>query len=256
MDTKQYMQKLGICVVIPTYNNSKTIDEVIGNCLKWTASVIVVNDGSTDGTDRLLSRYATTEISVVSYTPNRGKGYALKSGFAFAKAQGFSYAITIDADGQHFASDIPAFVETILSNPGTMVVGSRNIAAENMPAGNTFANKFSNFWFRIQTLQSLPDTQSGYRLYPLRKMGSLWWMTCRYEAELELLVFAAWHGIKLIPIPINVYYPPANERVSHFRPRMDFLRISIVNTVLCMLAIIYGGPRMLISRLVNKMNNK
>ena len=85
MDTKQYMQKLGICVVIPTYNNSKTIDEVIGNCLKWTASVIVVNDGSTDGTDRLLSRYATTEISVVSYTPNRGKGYALKSGFAFAR---------------------------------------------------------------------------------------------------------------------------------------------------------------------------
>ena len=133
---------------------------------------------------------------------------------------------------------------------------SRNIAAENMPASNTFANKFSNFWFQVQTLQFLPDTQSGYRLYPLRRMGSLWWMTSRYEAELEMLVFAAWHGIKLIPIPISVYYPPANERVSHFRPKIDFLRISIVNTVLCVLAIVYGGPRMLISRLVNKMNNK
>lgn len=256
METKQYMHKLGICVVIPTYNNSKTINEVIDNCLKWATSIIVVNDGSTDDTDKLLSRYVANEVSIVSYMPNRGKGHALKSGFAFAKAQGFNYAITIDADGQHFASDIPAFVETILANPEALVIGSRNIAAKNMPAGNTFANKFSNFWFRIQTLQSLPDTQSGYRLYPLHKMGNLWWMTSRYEAELEMLVFAAWHGIKLVPIPINVYYPPANERVSHFRPKIDFLRISMVNTVLCMLAIIYGGPRMLINKLVNKQNNK
>lgn len=251
IDTKQYMRELGICVIIPTYNNSKTLKEVIDSCMKWTASLIIVNDGSTDDTHKILSSYVTNEIAVISYTPNRGKGYALKKGFAFAKARGFNYAITIDADGQHFASDIPLFIKAILANPGAMIVGSRNIEAENMPSGNTFANKFSNFWFRIQTLQSLPDTQSGYRLYPLNKMGNLWWMTSRYEAELEMLVFAAWHGIRLIPISIHVYYPPASERISHFRPKMDFFRISIVNTVLCMLAIVYGGPRMLVNKIVN-----
>ena len=80
------MHKLGICVVIPTYNNSKTINEVIDNCLKWATSIIVVNDGSTDDTDKLLSRYAANEVSIVSYMPNRGKGYALKSGFALLRS--------------------------------------------------------------------------------------------------------------------------------------------------------------------------
>ena len=121
-----------------------------------------------------------------------------------------------------------------------------------MPAGNTFANKFSNFWFKVQTCKSLPDTQTGYRLYPLKQMGTMWWVTSRYEAELEMLVFAAWHGIKLVPVSINVYYPPVGERVSHFRPGMDFFRISVLNTVLCVLAVLYGGPRMLISRIFFK----
>ena len=84
---------------------------------------------------------------------------------------------------------------------------------------------------------------------PLNNMGNLWWLTSRYEAELELLVFAAWHGVKLIPIPIQVYYFPKSQRVSHFRPGIDFLRISILNTILCMLAIVYGAPRMFLSEL-------
>ena len=80
----------------------------------------------------------------------------------------------------------------------------------------------------------------------------MWWVASRYEAELERLVFAAWHGIKRVPVSINVYYPPVGERVSHFRPGMDFFRISVLNTVLCVLAVLYGGPRMLISRIFFK----
>ena len=139
-----------------------------------------------------------------------------------------------------------------MDTPDALVIGSRDITAKNMPAGNTFANKFSNFWFKVQTCKSLPDTQTGYRLYPLKQMGTMWWVTSRYEAELEMLVFAAWHGIKLVPVSINVYYPPVGERVSHFRPGMDFFRISVLNTVLCVLAVLYGGPRMLISRIFFK----
>ncbi|WP_455629748.1 glycosyltransferase family 2 protein [Parabacteroides sp.] len=249
MELKSCMQTLGICVIIPTFNNAGTLREVIDSCLDWTTSLLVVNDGSTDDTDEILSSYADKLIFVINYSRNRGKGYALKRGFAFAKAHGFKYAITLDADGQHRALDIPVFVKAIIANPNALVIGSRDLEAKNMPAGNTFANKFSNFWFKIQTLRSLPDTQTGYRLYPLSCMGSLWWVTSRYEAELEMLVFAAWHGIKLVPVPIHIYYAPIDERVSHFRPGVDFFRISVLNIILCILAIIYGGPRMLINKL-------
>ena len=102
--------------------------------------------------------------------------------------------------------------------PGSLVVGSRDLAANGMPVRNTMANRFSNFWFRLQTGIRLPDTQTGFRLYPLCRMGSLWWLTARYEAELELLVWAAWRGIPLVPVPVRVWYPPEEERVSHSGP--------------------------------------
>lgn len=234
------------CVIIPTYNNAGTICRIIADVRKYTPHIIVVNDGCTDGTSSLL---AGQEVTLVEYSRNRGKGHALMAGFRKARALGFDYAITIDADGQHFASDIPAFVDAVRQHPGSMIVGSRNLAEKNMPAANTFANKFSNFWFKLQTGINLPDTQTGYRLYPLRKMGRMRWLTSRYEAELEMLVYAAWQGIPLVPINVKVYYLPAGQRVSHFRPVYDFVRISLLNAVLCFLAVVYGYPLKLIRKL-------
>ena len=156
---------------------------------------------------------------------------------------GFSHALTIDSDGQHFPEDIPALLEISRQQPEVFVVGNRNIAADNMPRRNTFANRFSNFWFALQTWVRLPDTQSGMRIYPLNRLHGLCLLTSRYEAELELLVFAAWAGEKIVSVPIHVYYPPIEERVSHFRPLYDFTRISVLNTVLCVLAVVYGLPR-------------
>ena len=127
-----------------------------------------------------------------------------------------------------------------------MIVGSRNLKQDNMPGKNTFANKFSNFWFRVQTGIDLPDTQTGYRLYPLKNMPCLALLTYRYEAELELLVFSAWRGTDLVPIKVNVIYP--EDRVTHFRPFWDFFRITVLNTILCIVALVYGWP----SRLLRK----
>ena len=98
----------------------------------------------------------------------------------------------------------------------------------------------------MQTFHHLPDTQTGFRLYPLKKLYGYQLITSRYEAELELLVFASWNGVAIHSIPVNVYYPPKEERVSHFRPGLDFTRISILNTCLCFLAIIYGLPAFLL----------
>lgn len=241
------------CVIIPTYNNAGTIRQVVEDVGRYARSVIVVDDGSTDGTgDRLKG----LGVILVRHARNRGKGRALQTGFSLALREGFDYAVTIDADGQHFAEDIPAFLEAVRKNPGSLVVGSRNLSVEGMPARNTFANRFSNFWFCVQTGFRLPDTQTGFRLYPLRRMGHLWWLTARYEAELAMLVYAAWQGIDLVSVPVRVYYPPAENRVSHFRPVRDFVRISLLNTLLCVLAVLYGYPARFLRCLLHKRKKK
>ncbi len=248
METRKGAKHL--CVIIPTYNNVGTIRQVIEDVSQYGLPVIVVDDGSTDGTSEVLSSLSE-KIRPVSYQPNRGKGHALVAGFRRAKEEGFTHAITIDADGQHFANDLPVFLQQLDSCDDTIVVGMRNLTEENMPRQNTFANRFSNFWFRLQTGIDLPDTQSGYRLYTLASLRGLRLITSRYEAELELLVFAAWAGTRIISVPVKVYYPPAEERVSHFRPVYDFVRISILNTVLCVAALVYGYPRMIVRRIKN-----
>ncbi len=237
---KQLLHDRGICVLIPTYNNAGTIADVVAETLKECDDVIVVNDGSTDDTSAIL--HSIEGIKILEYDANRGKGYALKKGFEFALSLGFSYAITLDADGQHFPHDIKLFLEANRQHPGALIIGSRRLDGVERSKGSSFANKFSNFWFCVQTGRNLPDTQTGYRLYPLKKLHGLSLLTSRYEAELELLVFASWHGVNLVPIDIDVYYPPKDQRVSHFRPGIDFARISVLNTVLCLLAVIYGLP--------------
>lgn len=239
------LKELKTCIIVPVYNNVGTINGVVQRILRFCQDVIVVDDGSADGSSDSLENLGAV---VVRYEKNRGKGYALKTGFKEAKARGFERAITIDADGQHFPEDIPVFATEAKEHPDAMLVGSRNLRMENMPGGNTFANKFSNFWFRLQTGVNLPDTQSGFRLYQLNRIGKLHLLTSRYEAELELLVFQCWKGVQMRPVGIRVYYPPEGERVTHFRPFWDFFRISVLNTVLCVFALFYGLP----SRLLRK----
>jgi glycosyltransferase involved in cell wall biosynthesis len=230
-----------ICAVIPSYNNGGTVVEVVRGVLRQGLPVIVVDDGSTDGTADALK---DLPVHVLRHTRNRGKGRALKTGLEEARRQGYRFALTLDADGQHDPGDIPALVAA--AGERTLVIGSRNLTAEGMPSGNTFANRFSNFWFTVQTGRKLPDTQTGFRVYPLEDLPSLKLLTARYEAELTLLVFSAWKGLKLVPVPVRVYYP--EDRVSHFRPFADFFRISVLNTILCVLALVYGYPRMLLGR--------
>ena len=239
---------LKLCVVIPTYNNEKTLVSVVENALEYCPAVMVVNDGSTDSTPLILNQLGENIIKI-QYKKNRGKGYAMRQAFRLAASFGYDYVLTMDADGQHLATDLPKFAEAVRKWPDTLIVGSRGMVQENMPKQNTFANRFSNFWFALQTAHKLPDTQSGFRVYPLKKMGKMHWFSTRYETELEILVRSAWKGIPIQPIPIEVYYPPQNERVSHFRPRADFFRISVLNTIFCLVAIVYGYPAMLFHKI-------
>jgi glycosyltransferase involved in cell wall biosynthesis len=240
--------RLKCCAILPTYNNANTLQAVIDDVSQYVEKVIVVNDGATDSTSAILA--LNPSVVSISFKTNRGKGLAIKKGFEKALSSGFRYAITIDSDGQHAGNDIPLFLDKIQQYPDSLIVGSRLLRQLNMPGGNTFANKFSNFWYRLQTGINLPDTQSGFRLYPLYKMGRMRLFTNRYEAELEMLVRAAWMGINVCDVAISVYYPPLEERISHFRPFWDFFRISILNTFLTIIALFCIYPAKWIIKLL------
>ncbi|GAA4775408.1 MULTISPECIES: DUF2062 domain-containing protein [Flavobacterium] len=240
VSVSERMIKMNVCVIIPTYNNHKTLQRVLDGVLELTNSVIVVNDGSTDTTSQILNEYK--RITLITVGKNQGKGNALKEGFRKAKSLGFDYAITIDSDGQHFPDDISVFLDALESEEkDVLLIGSRNMSHESVPKKSSFGNKFSNFWFWFETGIELNDTQSGYRLYPLNAIPNKFF-TKKFEFEIEIIVRTAWNDIPVKNVPIKVLYDPT-ERVSHFRPFRDFTRISILNTVLVLLLFLYIKPR-------------
>jgi glycosyltransferase involved in cell wall biosynthesis len=234
-------EALNACVLLPTFNNAQTLAAVMDGLLEYTTHIIVVNDGSTDTTPLILEGYP--DLKIISYSPNRGKGMALRTGLRAAADAGYDYAISIDSDGQHYPSDLPVFLDEIEKKPGALLVGARNMTVENVPTKSSFGNRFSNFWYWVNTGIRLPDTQSGYRLYPVQRIGRKRYFTRKYEFEIEVLVRAAWSGVPVCAVPVSVYYPPAGERISHFRPFKDFSRISVLNTVLVSVALFWIKPR-------------
>lgn len=242
--------KNNACVLIPTYNNARTITTVIDSILVYTTRIIVVNDGSTDETASLLARYP--QLTVVQYEQNQGKGYALQQGFLKAASLNYQHAITIDSDGQHYAEDLIVFLHQLEQTPDALLVGARNLNQENVPTKSSFGNRFSNFWFWVNTGIQMPDTQSGYRSYPLKKIAGKRYFTRKYEFEIEVMVRASWSGVPVMAVPISVYYPTAEERISHFRPFKDFSRISVLNTVLVLIALLWIKPRNLFLSLLKK----
>ncbi len=246
-------EQLQACVLVPTYNNATTLAPLLEDIARYTRHIMVINDGSTDQTEFILESFPF--VKKVSYPVNKGKGWALRSGFIHAQKNGYRYAISIDSDGQHFASDLPAFLEKLEQEKNAIVIGSRNMDQSAVPGKSSFGNRFSNFWFRVETGISLPDTQSGYRLYPLVPLSSIHFLTRKYEFEIEVIVRSAWRGVKVESVPVRVYYPPKNERVSHFRPFKDFTRISLLNTVLVLIAFFYIKPRNFLRTLFDSKKN-
>ncbi|MCY0976410.1 DUF2062 domain-containing protein [Chryseobacterium wangxinyae] len=238
-----------ICVLIPTFNNGKTLKRVIEGVLEYTQNIIIVNDGSTDSTSEILTSYS--QLSIINLPQNKGKGNALKSGFRKATELGYHHAITIDSDGQHYPDDIPVFVEALQEeNEDVLLIGNRNMSQDGIPKKSSFGNNFSNFWFWFETGIKLHDTQSGYRLYPLKKIPKKYF-TPKFEFEIEIIVRTAWRHVQIKNVPIKVLYDPA-ERVSHFRPFKDFTRISILNTILVAITLTYIIPRNFINNFRKK----
>ena len=245
------IKSLKICVIIPTYNNECTLKRVIDGVLEITDDLVVVNDGATDSTPEILKNY--TDIKLTSLPKNKGKGNALRVGFKKAEKLGYEFAITIDSDGQHYPEDISIFVNKLEfeTDKNLLLIGARNMDQDSVPGGSSFGNKFSNFWYKVETGIQLTDTQSGFRLYPLKEINKIKFYTTKFEFEIENIVKAAWRGIIVKNVPVKVLYDE-QERVTHFRPIKDFARISILNTWLVLVALFYIKPRDLIRKFRKK----
>ncbi len=213
------------CVLIPCYNHSATVGAVAQAAVAH-APVIVVDDGSTEPLPELPG------CDVVRLKPNGGKATALKAGFQRAAELGFTHVITMDADGQHFAEDLPKFLAEIPRQPDAYLVGVRDLVAAGCPKHRQRSNRISSFWFRIETGVRLPDTQCGFRSYPLALVRQLKIRSDRYAYELEFMVRAAWLGTKLVPVPVRCTYEPGKTGTSHFRTVRDFVHITNRNIIL------------------------
>ena len=245
------MSRSKYCVIIPTYNNSKTLEGVINGVLQYTDHIIIVNDGSTDGTEEIMESYP--QLEQIRLSKNIGKGMALRLGFRHALTLGFEYAITIDSDGQHYPEDIPIFLKALgeEENKNLLLIGARNMEHSSVPKNSSFGNRFSNFWFWVETGIKLQDTQCGYRMYPIKDLQNLRFHTKKFEFEIEIIVRASWNGTLVKNIPVQVHYDQT-DRISHFKPITDFVRISILNTILVIIAFFYIKPRDLYQKLKKK----
>ncbi|MGQ0507055.1 MAG: glycosyltransferase family 2 protein [Myxococcaceae bacterium] len=222
------MDRAGACVCIPVFNNVKTVGSVVRGALAHASTVLVGDDGSTDGSGDAAKQAGAT---VLTLPRNQGKGAALEMLFAEATRRGFRYALCLDADGQHLHEDLPKLAAATLASPGALILGARDLVAAGAPGSSQFGRKFSNFWVWLESGSRVEDSQSGFRAYPLPEASRLHVKRRRYDYEVEILLKAAWAGVPIVSVPIGVIYP--KDRVTHFRPFLDNTRISLLNLLTC-----------------------
>jgi glycosyltransferase involved in cell wall biosynthesis len=189
--------------------------------------VLVVDDGSTDGTGAAAT---AAGAEVVVHAVNSGKGVALRTGLGVLARDGVGRALTLDADGQHLPHQIPLLLSASDAQPDAFVVGVRKKAGHTIRRINKFGNWFADRALRAIARQPIPDTQSGFRVYPVATTLSIPTVGDRFDFETEILLRAARRGLRVVGVPVEVHYPPVAERVSHYRVGRDTYRI--IRTVL------------------------
>ena len=216
-----------IWCVIPVFNNRDTIKDVALGCRKQLDNVVVVDDGSSDC--NLKELLSDTDIIVLRHENNLGKGSAIRTALDFIEKTDGRFMITIDADGQHYPEDINKFTPLLQNEDTFIVMGSRDFSADNIPGKSRFGREFSNFWLRLETGIAIGDSQSGFRAYPIKYLSKIKPIGRYYDFEVEVLIRAIWTGLTIKTVPIKVYYPDKELRVTSFRPFMDNLRISLMH---------------------------
>lgn len=207
------------CVIIPAYNEAGRIGQVVAKVREHVIDVLVVDDGSTDPT---ADEARLAGAQVVRLEVNRGKGVALNMGFDEARRRGFDYVITMDADGQHAAADLPRFREAYVRTGIPVLVGNRMGSTGSMPLVRKWTNWFMSWLLSREMRQYVPDTQCGYRLYRCDVIPFVSAQSERFAAESETLLHVAERGIRIASVPITTIYE--DGRASRINPAKDTLR--------------------------------
>lgn len=232
---KQNCPQTKILPVIPVYNHTETIRDVATRCLDYLPNVLIVDDGSREA---VSSKVSGLNVALVRHDFNLGKGHAILTAANYAREHNFTHIITLDADGQHFPDDIPVFLSAIEHHPESIILGVRDFTAAAIPGSSRFGRAFGNFWVRLQTGVKIRDIQSGFRAYPVYVLQNLSYLFHTFAFEDEVIVRALWAGVSVNEIPVKVYYPDKNHRISHFRKFTDNLKLTILNTHLTIRSIL------------------
>ncbi len=216
-----------VAVLIPAFNAERSIAAVVAGTLRHVSTVVVVDDGSVD---RTAEEARAAGATVIQHAVNRGKGAALQTGMRWLTENHFCRALTLDADGQHLPEEIPRLLEAAEADRDAIWIGDRQLErlTEVTTPIKRFGNRFANRWVEIACGMSIPDTQSGFRIYPIATTLALGVRAQRFAFETEVLIRARRAGITVHSVPVKVYYPRPEERISHFRPFADTVRIIFV----------------------------
>lgn len=204
-------------VVIPAYNEVATIADIARRALQHTDRVIIVDDGSSDGTADTLQ---DLPLTVLRNETNVGKGESLLRGARRAVAEGAQAIITLDGDGQHRPEDIPRLVQAAVDTPDTIILAARLRNRDCAPPMRRFANRFADFWISWAAGYRIRDSQSGFRLYPAALFQPCPTHSDKFVFESEILIDAARRGIYSHSVAIDTVYH-RNARDSHYRPALD-----------------------------------
>lgn len=230
-------------VVLPTYNNCGTLPDILNRIMALALPLIVVNDGSTDGTAGFLLGWKGEDASrratiILSHKQNRGKAAALQTGFLVAIAAGYSHAVTIDSDGQLDPEQIPDLLAVASEQPTALVLGVRDATRSDYPAKSRLGRLLSNFMIRLECGVRVSDSQCGFRVYPLSLIQTARCKAGRFGYEAEIITRAAWLGHPIREVPVNCRYFTEGDRVTHFKLRRDTLEGTVLHMrlLLCTLA--------------------
>jgi glycosyltransferase involved in cell wall biosynthesis len=209
-------------VLIPALNAERSIGAVVRDCKAVNEDVLVVDDGSADRTAD-VAREAGAHV--VSHPVNRGKGAALKTGFAYAIEHGFDAVITLDADGQHLPGEIPKFLAARAETGADLIIGGRAHLFGEMLPRRRFANRFSARCIAYAAKTNVTDSQSGFRLYSVDLLRAIRLRSDGFDMESEVIVQAGCRGFRIMTIPINLGFVDG-QSTSHYKPLGDTIRIA------------------------------
>ncbi len=206
------------CVLIPTYNEAKTIGKLITAIESEGFDVLVVDDGSKDDTASIARNAGAV---VIEHKINRGKGASLKAGFAYVLENGYDIALIMDGDGQHNPKDIKRFIKASQSTGADLIIGNRMQDTKSMPPIRWLTNKWMSGFISKLCGQHIPDSQCGFRLIKRRVIERIKLVSSKYDTESEILIRAGKKNFKLSSIPIKSIY---NGEASDIHPIKDALR--------------------------------